>query len=32
MTAGEVRVIDKDGEQIGVMSLEDALKKAEDRD
>ncbi|MFB6291001.1 MAG: translation initiation factor IF-3 [Candidatus Bipolaricaulia bacterium] len=32
ITAGEVRVIGEDGEQIGVMSLEDALKEAEDQD
>jgi len=30
--ASKVRVINNDGEQVGVMSLEDALKKAEDRD
>ncbi|MFW6104565.1 MAG: translation initiation factor IF-3 [Candidatus Bipolaricaulota bacterium] len=30
--AGKVRVIGKDGEQIGVMNLEDALKEAEEQD
>ncbi|MFP4135629.1 MAG: translation initiation factor IF-3 [Candidatus Acetothermia bacterium] len=32
ITASEVRVVDEEGEQIGVMSLEDALKEAEDRE